>query len=82
MRTNVAAAKSIRRIAIAVAEATCRHGIGGRAERLSANGGTGKDEAVLSRKESLRTVRLEHGSLEVTKEVVRDARWESFIETL
>jgi hypothetical protein len=36
----------------------------------------------LSRKESLRTVRLEHGSLEVTKEVVRDARWESFIETL
>ena len=36
----------------------------------------------LSRKESLRTVRLEHGSLEVTKEVVRDARWESFVETL
>jgi len=36
----------------------------------------------LSRKESLRTVRLEHGSLEVTKEVVPDARWESFIETL
>src|SRR6266403_1380001 len=36
----------------------------------------------LSRKESLRTVRLEHGSLEVTKEVVRDARWESLIETL
>src|SRR6476660_9457242 len=33
-----------------------------------------------SRKEALRAVRLERGSLEVTKEVVRSAGWESFVE--
>src|SRR6266699_3126809 len=36
----------------------------------------------MSRKDSLRAVRLERGSLEVTKEVVRSAGWESFVETL
>src|SRR5467141_1030545 len=36
----------------------------------------------LSRKDALRAVRLERGSLEVTKEVVRSASWESFVETL
>src|SRR5207249_10107766 len=35
----------------------------------------------MSRKEALRTVRLECGSLEVAKEVVRTAGWESFVET-
>jgi hypothetical protein len=35
----------------------------------------------LSRKDALRAVRLEQGSVEVTKEVVRSAGWESFIET-
>lgn len=35
----------------------------------------------MSRKEALRAVRLERGSLEVTKEEVRSAGWESFIET-
>ena len=35
----------------------------------------------MSHKEALRTVRLERGSLEVTKEVVRSAGWESFEET-
>jgi len=35
----------------------------------------------LSRKDALRAVRLERGSLEVTKEVVRAAGWESFVET-
>jgi putative ABC transport system permease protein len=34
-----------------------------------------------SRKEALRAVRLEHGNLEAAKEVVRDARWETFLET-
>jgi len=34
----------------------------------------------MSRPEALRAVRLERGSLEVTKEVVRSAGWESFIE--
>jgi hypothetical protein len=34
-----------------------------------------------SREEALRAVRLEHGNLEAAKEVVRDARWESFLET-
>src|SRR6476660_5176393 len=33
-----------------------------------------------SRKEAFRAVRLERGSLEVTKEVVRSAGWESFVE--
>jgi hypothetical protein len=35
----------------------------------------------MSRKEALRAVRLERGDLEVTKEVVRGAGWESFLET-
>src|SRR5580700_5962198 len=35
----------------------------------------------MSHKEALRAVRLERGSLEVTKEVVRSAGWESFVET-
>ncbi len=35
----------------------------------------------MSRKDALRAVRLERGSLEVTKEIVRSAGWESFIET-
>ena len=36
----------------------------------------------MNRKEALRAVRLERGNLEVTKEVVRSAGWESFVETL
>ena len=35
----------------------------------------------MSRKEALRAVRLERGNLEVTKEVVRSAGWESLVET-
>jgi len=34
-----------------------------------------------SRKGALRAVRLELGNIEAAKEVVRDARWESFPET-
>jgi predicted permease len=36
----------------------------------------------MSRKDALRAVRLERGSLESTKEVVRSAGWESFVEAL
>src|SRR5258708_25753028 len=35
----------------------------------------------MNRKDALRAVRLERGSLEVTKEVVRSAGWESLVET-
>ena len=35
----------------------------------------------MSRKEALRAVRLERGGLDSTKEEVRSARWESFLET-
>ena len=35
----------------------------------------------MTRKDALRAVRLERGNLEVTKEVVRAAGWESFLET-
>src|SRR5437879_12761033 len=35
----------------------------------------------MSRKDALRAVRLERGSLEVAKEVVRSPGWESFVET-
>jgi putative ABC transport system permease protein len=35
----------------------------------------------MSRKDALRAVRLERGNLEVTKEVVRTAGWESVLET-
>jgi predicted permease len=36
----------------------------------------------MSRKDALRAVRLERGNLEVTKEVVRSAGWESFVESV
>ena len=36
----------------------------------------------ISRKDALRTVRLERGTIEVTKEMVRTAGWEFFVETL
>jgi hypothetical protein len=36
----------------------------------------------MSREDALRVVRLERGSLEVTKEVVRAASWEFVVETL
>ena len=36
----------------------------------------------MSREEALRAVRLEHGSLDVTKEIVGAARWEALVETL
>jgi hypothetical protein len=36
----------------------------------------------MSGKEALRAVRLERGNLEVAKEIVRTAAWESFVETL
>src|SRR5260370_16543338 len=35
----------------------------------------------MSRKDALRAVRLEQGSLDVSKEVVRAAGWESFLHT-
>ena len=35
----------------------------------------------MSRKDALRAVRLERGGLELAEEVVRSARWESFVET-
>jgi putative ABC transport system permease protein len=35
----------------------------------------------MNRKVALRAVRLERGSLEITKEVVHSGGWESFIET-
>jgi len=35
----------------------------------------------MSRKDALRAVRLDHGSLEIAKEEVRSAGWESFLET-
>src|SRR5205823_12143612 len=35
----------------------------------------------MSRRDALRAVRLERGSLDVTKEEVRSAGWESFVET-
>src|SRR5882724_13661144 len=43
------------------------------------------DEKVkrgMSRKDALRAVRLERGTLDITKEIVWSARWESFVETL
>jgi predicted permease len=36
----------------------------------------------MNRKDALRAVRLERGSLEVSKEIVRSAGWEFFVETL
>src|SRR5882724_12161882 len=36
----------------------------------------------MSRKDALRAVRLERGTLDITKEIVWSAHWESFVETL
>src|SRR5213082_1663333 len=41
----------------------------------------GKIRQGMSRRDALRAVRLERGSLDVTKEEVRSATWESFVET-
>src|SRR5919109_11229 len=35
----------------------------------------------MNRQDALRTVRLQHGSLEIAREEVRSAGWESFLET-
>lgn len=40
-----------------------------------------KMERGIDRKEARRSVRLEHGSLDATKEEIRSAGWESFVET-
>ena len=40
-----------------------------------------KMQRGMTRKDALRAVRLERGSLELTKEVVRSGGWESFVET-
>jgi hypothetical protein len=40
-----------------------------------------KMKEALSHKEGLRAVRLERGNLEVTREIIRCAGWESFVET-
>jgi hypothetical protein len=36
----------------------------------------------MSRKDAVRAVRLENGSVDVTKEIVRAATWESLVEAL
>jgi len=36
----------------------------------------------MTRKDAVRTVRLERGSLEITREVVRSGGWESLVDTL
>jgi predicted permease len=41
----------------------------------------GKMKQGMSRKDALRAVRLERGSLEVSKEIIRSGGWESFVET-
>jgi putative ABC transport system permease protein len=41
----------------------------------------GKMKQGMSRKDALRAVRLERGTLEVSKELVRTAGWESIVET-
>ena len=40
-----------------------------------------KSKQAMSRKEAVRAVRLELGSLELTKEVVRAGGWESIVRT-
>src|SRR6266403_6187565 len=43
--------------------------------------GQEKMKQGMSRKDALRAVRLENGNPEVTREIVRAARWETFMET-
>src|SRR5207249_735056 len=42
---------------------------------------TEKMKQGMSRKDALRAVRLEQGTLEIKKEVVRSGNWETFVET-
>src|ERR671922_122423 len=53
-------------------------------EELRAYQGMAGEEKMkqgMSRKDALRAVRLERGSVEVTKQVLWSARWESIVET-
>src|SRR4029077_1206136 len=53
-------------------------------EELNAFLGMAAEEKIkqgMSRQDALRAVRLEQGNLEVTKEVVRSAGWESLLES-
>jgi hypothetical protein len=80
VRVHVTAAKPIRRIAIVVPKGTGRRGVGRRTPRLSRDGSRRKDEEGDEPRgcASCRTL----GNLEVTKELVRSAGWESFTEAL
>jgi len=82
VRVHVTAAKPIRRIAIVVPKGT---GEGELDQELRGFLETAAEEKMkqgMSRKDALRAVRLERGTLEVRKEVVRSAGWESFLEAL
>jgi len=54
-------------------------------QELRAYLGMADDEKIkqgMSRKDAVRAVRLEEGNVDITKEIVRAAGWESFVETL
>src|ERR1700736_4351175 len=52
-----------------------------RKEQVSQELDDEKMKQGMNREDALRAVRLERGNLEVTKELVRSAGWESFVET-
>src|SRR5438445_6089484 len=78
---HVGTAKHIERTPIAVPKGTGQPGAGRRTKRLPGDGSPRKDEAGDEPQGCASPVRPERGSLEVRKEVVRSAGWESFVET-
>src|SRR5207253_536485 len=56
-------------------------GLGGEVPRLRGEAAPEKIKARMGHHDAVRAVRLEMGSLEATREVVRAASWESLVET-
>src|SRR5258708_28050793 len=79
-RFHVIAAKHGGRAPFAVPKRARQAGAGRRAKRFPGDGSRRKDEAGDEPQGCLRAVRLERGSLAVTKEIVRSAGWESLVE--
>src|SRR6266568_3706390 len=81
VRTYVSATKPIRWTPVAVPKRAGHRELDEELKGFLEMAAEEKVKQGMNRKDALRAVRLERGSLEVTKEVVRSAGWESVLET-
>jgi len=80
VKDHVFATKHSERASITIPKGTGRPRVGPGVARLSGDGSRRKIKQGISRKDAVRAVRLEEGNVDVTKEIVRAAGWESFVE--